>query len=102
MRATLESQLQHLQAVNAQKLEQMRATVDEKLQPTLNTRLDASIKLVSERLEAVQRGLVAFRKLSVGVGDLQRVLGPLNTRLTQQDPVERADESVSVKLRGRR
>src|SRR3546814_6002193 len=57
MRATLEQQLQQLQADNTQKLEQMRATVDEKLQSTLNTRLDASFKLVSERLEAVQRGL---------------------------------------------
>src|SRR3546814_15576625 len=72
MRTTLESQLQKLQADNAQKLEQMRATVDEKLQSTLNTRLDASFKLVSERLEAVQRGLGEMQQLAVGVGEIGR------------------------------
>ena len=82
MRATLESQLQKLQADNASKLEQMRATVDEKLQSTLNTRLDASFKLVSERLEAVQRGLGEMQQLAVGVGDLKRVLGNVKTRGT--------------------
>src|SRR3546814_886000 len=82
MRTTLESQPQKLQADNASKLEQMRATVDEKLQSTLNTRLDASFKLVSERLEAVQRGLGEMQQLAVGVGDLKRVLGNVKTRGT--------------------
>src|SRR5690606_6999074 len=80
MRSTLESQLKALQADNAQKLEQMRATVDEKLQTTLNTRLDASFKLVSERLEQVQRGLGEMQELATGVGDLKRVLGNVKTR----------------------
>src|SRR5690606_7148975 len=74
MRATLEQQLQRLQADNAQKLEQMRATVDEKLQSTLETRLGQSFKLVSERLEQVQRGLGEMQQLATGVGDLKRVL----------------------------
>src|SRR5688500_10721455 len=82
LRATLETQLKSLQADNAQKLEQMRATVDEKLQSTLNTRLDASFKLVSERLEQVQRGLGEMQALAVGVGDLKRVLGNVKTRGT--------------------
>jgi DNA recombination protein RmuC len=82
MRATLESQLQKLQADNAAKLEQMRATVDEKLQSTLNTRLDASFKLVSERLEQVQRGLGEMQALATGVGDLKRVLTNVKTRGT--------------------
>ncbi|HVI59551.1 MAG TPA: DNA recombination protein RmuC [Luteimonas sp.] len=80
MRTTLEQQLQKLQADNASKLEQMRATVDEKLQSTLETRLGASFKLVSERLEAVQRGLGEMQQLAVGVGDLKRVLGNVKTR----------------------
>jgi DNA recombination protein RmuC len=80
MRATLESQLQKLQADNAAKLEQMRATVDEKLQSTLNTRLDASFKLVSERLEQVQRGLGEMQTLAIGVGDLKRVLTNVRDR----------------------
>src|SRR5690606_21154707 len=66
LRETLDSQLKALQADNAQKLEQMRETVDEKLQSTLNTRLDSSFKLVSERLEQVQRGLGEMQQLATG------------------------------------
>ena len=80
LRATLETQLKSLQADNAQKLEQMRATVDEKLQSTLEARLGQSFKLVSERLEAVQRGLGEMQALAVGVGDLKRVLTNVKDR----------------------
>ncbi|CAD0360094.1 DNA recombination protein RmuC [Xanthomonas hortorum] len=80
MRATLEQQLANLQNDNASKLEQMRATVDEKLQTTLNTRLDASFKIVSERLEQVQRGLGEMQQLATGVGDLKRVLTNVKNR----------------------
>lgn len=80
MRATLEQQLQRLQADNAAKLEQMRATVDEKLQSTLETRLGQSFRLVSERLEQVQRGLGEMQQLATGVGDLKRVLTNVKTR----------------------
>ncbi len=82
MRATLEQKLKDLQQGNEAKLEQMRATVDEKLQSTLNTRLDASFKLVSERLEQVQRGLGEMQQLATGVGDLKRLLGNVKTRGT--------------------
>ena len=80
MRATLETQLQKLQADNAAKLEQMRATVDEKLQSTLETRLGESFRLVSERLEQVQRGLGEMQQLATGVGDLKRVLTNVKSR----------------------
>ncbi|MBN8261930.1 MAG: DNA recombination protein RmuC [Xanthomonadales bacterium] len=80
MRATLEQQLQSLQADNAARLEQMRATVDEKLHATLETRLGQSFKLVSERLEAVQRGLGEMQSLAAGVGDLKRVLTNVKDR----------------------
>ncbi|WP_296278691.1 DNA recombination protein RmuC [Pseudoxanthomonas sp.] len=80
MRTTLEGRLKELQADNAQKLEQMRATVDEKLQATLTQRLDASFSLVSERLEAVQRGLGEMQQLATGVGDLKRVLTNVKDR----------------------
>lgn len=80
MRATLDEQLQRLQADNAARLEQMRVTVDEKLQGTLNERLDASFKLVSERLEQVQRGLGEMQQLATGVGDLKRVLTNVKSR----------------------
>src|SRR5699024_10113804 len=80
VRNTLEGQLKHLQTDNAQQLEKMRATVDEKLQSTLENRLGQSFKLVSERLEAVQRGLGEMQNLAAGVGDLKRVLGNVKTR----------------------
>ena len=80
MRTTLEQQLRALQEDNASKLEKMRETVDEKLQSTLTTRLDSSFKLVSERLEQVQRGLGEMQQLATGVGDLKRVLSNVKTR----------------------
>ena len=80
VRATLETKLGAIQQDKATKLEQMRATVDEKLQSTLETRLGQSFKLVSERLEAVQRGLGEMQSLASGVGDLKRVLSNVKTR----------------------
>jgi DNA recombination protein RmuC len=82
VRATLEDKLKAIQDDNAAKLEQMRATVDEKLQNTLETRLGQSFQLVSERLEAVQRGLGEMQSLATGVGDLKRVLTNVKTRGT--------------------
>ncbi|GAB3023746.1 DNA recombination protein RmuC [Oleiagrimonas citrea] len=82
MRGTLEAQIKALQQDNAQQLDKMRQTVDEKLQSTLETRLGQSFKLVSERLEAVQRGLGEMQSLAAGVGDLKRVLTNVKTRGT--------------------
>ena len=80
VRATLEAKLKAIQDDNAARLEQMRATVDEKLQNTLEARLGQSFQLVSERLEAVQRGLGEMQALATGVGDLKRVLGNVKKR----------------------
>ena len=80
MRRTIEERLELLRADNAQKLDQMRATVDEKLQATLEQRLGASFKQVSERLEQVHRGLGEMQNLATGVGDLKRVLTNVKTR----------------------
>jgi DNA recombination protein RmuC len=82
VRATLDARLRELSAENEKKLEQMRATVDEKLQATLEQRLSESFKLVSDRLEAVHRGLGEMQQLAVGVGDLKRVLTNVKTRGT--------------------
>ncbi|BBY32159.1 recombinase RmuC [Mycolicibacter minnesotensis] len=78
--ATLDRQLKSLQAENTTQLEKMRATVDEKLQATLETRLAQSFTQISERLEAVQRGLGEMQSLAAGVGDLKRVLTNVKTR----------------------
>lgn len=81
-RKTLEERLAGLQASNEQRLEQMRHTVDEKLQATLEARLGASFQLVSTQLEAVQKGLGEMRALADGVGDLKRVMTNVKTRGT--------------------
>ncbi|HNX13393.1 MAG TPA: DNA recombination protein RmuC [Oscillospiraceae bacterium] len=65
---------------NEMKLEQMRQTVDEKLQKTLEERLGQSFKLVSERLEQVSKGLGEMQSLANGVGDLKKVLSNVKTR----------------------
>ncbi len=82
LRNTLDSQIKHLQESNEKKLDEMRKTVDEKLQTTLEKRLGESFKIVSERLEAVQRGLGEMQSLATGVGDLKKVLTNVKTRGT--------------------
>jgi DNA recombination protein RmuC len=82
LRETVEERLRLIQDDTARKLEQMRATVDEKLHDTLEKRLGESFKLVSERLELVQRGLGEMQSLASGVGDLKKVLTNVKTRGT--------------------
>ncbi len=82
IRDTMDGRLRALQEDNAQKLEQMRVTVDEKLQSTLDQRLTESFKLVSDRLEQVHQGLGAMQALAEGVGDLKKVLTNVKTRGT--------------------
>ena len=82
IRQTVEQKLETLRIGNEHKLDQMRATVDEKLQNTLDQRLGASFKLVSDRLEQVHKGLGDMQNLAVGVGDLKRVLTNVKTRGT--------------------
>lgn len=79
---TLDSQLKSLQETNEKKLDQMRQVVDDKLQNTLEKRLAESFKAVSDRLEAVQRGLGEMQSLATGVGDLKRVLTNVKARGT--------------------
>jgi len=77
---TLEKRLYALQEENAKKLEEMRATVDEKLHSTLEKRLSESFNLVSERLKQVHEGLGEMRSLATDVGDLKKVLANVKTR----------------------
>lgn len=80
LRETLEIRIRSLQEDNNAKLEQMRATVDEKLHDTLEKRLGESFKLVSDRLELVHKGLGEMQNLASGVGDLKKVLTNVKTR----------------------
>ena len=71
-----------MQKDNAEKLEKMRHTVDEKLQSTLEKRLSQSFKMVSERLELVHKGLGEMQTLASDVSDFKRVLTNVKTRGT--------------------
>src|ERR1041384_1929413 len=80
VRGIVDLRLKELQEDNARQIDKMRATVDEKLQGTLEKRLGESFKLVSDRLEQVHQGLGAMRQLASDVGGLQKVLANVKTR----------------------
>src|SRR5213592_89722 len=80
VRSVVDLRLGQLQEDNAKQLDKMRATVDEKLQGTLEKRLGESFKLVSDRLDQVHQGLGAMQQLASDVGGLQRVLTNVKTR----------------------
>jgi len=82
VRVTLDTRVKELQQGNEKKLDEMRKTVDEKLHETLDKRLGESFKIVSERLDAVHKGLGEMRNLATGVGDLKRVLTNVKARGT--------------------
>ncbi len=80
VRSIVDLRLKQLQEDNSRQIDKMRATVDEKLQGTLEKRLGESFKLVSDRLEQVHQGLGAMQQLASDVGGLQRVLTNVKTR----------------------
>jgi DNA recombination protein RmuC len=77
---TIEKQLKSIREDNTQQLTEMRKTVDEKLQTTLEKRLGESFKQVSDRLEQVHKGLGEMQNIATGVGDLKKVLTNVKTR----------------------
>jgi DNA recombination protein RmuC len=80
LRKTVEGQMEQIRVNNEAKLEQMRVTVDEKLHDTLEKRLGDSFKIVSERLELVQKSMGEMQNLAIGVGDLKKALTNVKTR----------------------
>ncbi len=82
LKGVVETKLTALQQDNADRLEQMRKTVDEHLQGALEKRLGESFRLVSERLEQVYLGLGEMKTLASGVGDLKKVLTNIKVRGT--------------------
>ncbi len=72
--------LEAIRQTTEQRLEQMRRTVDEQLQGTLEKRLGESFRLVSDRLEQVYKGLGEMQTLAVGVGDLKKVFSDVRAR----------------------
>ena len=109
IRMTFDARVKELQEGNERKLEEMRKTVDEKLHDTLEKRLGESFKLVSDRLEAVHKGLGEMQNLATGVGDLKRVLTNVKARgtwaevqlgvlLEQVLTADQYERNVSVKV----
>lgn len=82
----ISGKLSEMQESNEKKLEQMRMTVDEKLNETLTKRLDSSFKAVSEQLENVYKSLGEMKVLSTGVTEnvttLNRILTNVKARGT--------------------
>ena len=78
--ATVGKNISELQESNEKKLDEMRQVVDEKLQTTLEKRIGESFKLVSDRLEAVHKGLGEMQNLAADVGGLKKVLTNVSTR----------------------
>ena len=79
---TVEDRLDKIRVENAKKLEEMRVTVDEKLQGTLEQRLGASFSQVNESLKRVFESVGEMQALATGVGDLKRVLSNVKLRGT--------------------
>ena len=80
LRRTMEERMTAMQTRNAEQLEQMRATVDEKLQKTLDERISQSFKMVNDRLADVYKGLGEMQTLAGDVGDLKKVMAGVKTR----------------------
>lgn len=80
IRETVENKLRILQEDNAKKLDEMRNTVDEKLQTTLEKRFTDSFKIISERLELVHKGLGEMQTLASSVGDIKKVMSNVKSR----------------------
>lgn len=108
IRKAMESRISAMTEENNRQLTEMRNTVDEKLQKTLEERIGRSFRQVSETLEQVTRGLGEMQNLAAGVGDLKKVLSNVKTRgilgeiqlgaiLEQILSPEQYDENVSVK-----
>ncbi len=76
----LEAKQEELVRSTEKRLEQMRQTVDEKLQKTLNERLGQSFETVTRQLLAVQEGLGEMKSLASDVGGLKRVLSNVKMR----------------------
>lgn len=108
IRISMEKKVTAMTEENNRQLTEMRNTVDEKLQKTLEDRIGRSFKQVSDTLEQVTRGLGEMQTLAAGVGDLKKVLSNVKTRgilgeiqlgaiLEQILSPEQYDENVAVK-----
>ena len=80
VREALVQGLNTIRADNNQKLDEIRGTVEEKLQDTLQKRINESFRTVSTQLEQVYKGLGEMQNLAADVGSLKQVLSGVKTR----------------------
>jgi DNA recombination protein RmuC len=80
VRSIVDLRLKQLQEDNSKQIDKMRATVDEKLQGTLEKRLGESFKQVTESLTRLYQVSGEMRTLAIDMGDLKRVLSNVTTR----------------------
>ena len=79
-RKEINDRVKELQNSNEKKLDQMRETVDEKLQASVEKRFNESFKQISGQLSQVYQGLGEMKNLATGVGDLKKVMEGVKTR----------------------
>lgn len=105
---TVDSRVKSLQDENSRKLDQMRETVDEKLQKSVEQRFNNSFKQISSQLSQVYQGLGEMKTLANGVGDLKKVMEGVKTRgiygevqlgniISDCMPREQYDENIVTK-----
>lgn len=80
MRSQLGESIRQMREDNDKKLSEIRQTVDERLQSTLEKKMNDSFKQVSSQLEQVYKGLGEMQTLAGSVGDLKKVLSNVKTR----------------------
>ena len=80
LKADVIQTLADIRESNSAKLDEMRKTVDEKLQASLEQQLGQSFGLIGDKLAKVHEGLGEMRALSQNVTDLKKVMSGVKTR----------------------
>lgn len=80
LRVNMQQSMLTMRQENAKKLDEIRGTVDEKLQDVLQKKITESFQTVSQQLEQVYKGLGEMQHLAADVGGLKQVLSGVKTR----------------------
>lgn len=79
IRLTLERNVRIMQEGNERKLSEIKQTVDQRLNDTLNQRFKESFKYLSEELNKVSKTVGEMQVISKDVGNLTKVLSNVKT-----------------------
>lgn len=80
MEKSMRTKQENMLFILKEQLEEIRGTVDEKLQTTLEKRISESFKTVSSQLEQVYKGLGEMQSLASDVGGLKKIMSGVKTR----------------------